>query len=74
MPTQLVLLLDFGFNRDDLGFALAVILAECMCAYAVVPSERIGLICLPCFQDLAGAIAPLLLLPLFPTCWELQDA
>lgn len=39
---QLVLLLDFGFNRDDLGFALAAVLA--MCAYAVVPSGRIGFI------------------------------
>lgn len=40
---KLVLLLDFDFNRDNLGFALAVILAECVVAYAVIPSERIHL-------------------------------
>lgn len=33
MLRQLVLLLDFGFNRDNLGFALAVILAECVCVF-----------------------------------------
>lgn len=37
---QLVLLLDFGFNRANLGFALAVIVA--VCAYAVTAPGRTG--------------------------------
>lgn len=42
MLMQLVLLLDFAVNRDNLGFALAVILLMCVCS--VIPSEGIGLI------------------------------
>lgn len=37
---KLVLLLVFGFNRDNLGFALAVILAECMCFMLSFPLKE----------------------------------
>lgn len=51
---------------EILGFAFAVVLAECVWAYAVISSEKIGLICLPCFQDFVLITVLLLAIPLFP--------